>query len=66
MGITAWVLYYDTATSTHKFAELTGTAGYDSIESADWGLDKRDVVILVLQKGQHMNAWVNGRKQVAV
>ncbi len=66
MGITAWVLYYDASSDTHKFDELTGAAGYDSTNSLDWGLHQRTKILLVLQKGQHMNSWVNGRKQVAV
>jgi len=63
MGIIAWVLYWDVSSSTYKFEEHQGTEGFDSTDPADWGLDSRAEIILVMKDPQYVAAWINGQRK---
>lgn len=57
--ITAWVFYYCEKLGTHQF-ELRAGIRFDSTDPFDWGLAVGDTILLVLQNGSFITAYLYG------
>lgn len=58
--ITAWILFYSHKDDRYLFEERDGY-DFDNTDPTAWGLTPSDTVILVLQRGSFINAWVEGK-----
>jgi len=60
--ITAWVFYHDRIDNSHHWREINAES-FTETDPKHWGLPDTCEVLLVLQQGSFLGAWVKGDKR---
>lgn len=58
----AWCFFYDPKAEIYKLEHRNVSTKLESTKAEDWGLPEGCLILLVLQAGQFIDAWVYGEK----